>query len=184
MRVLLSVALCAIVAAAAPLAAAPRADVAHLRPQDDRVSQALRDGAARSTTFKALVDRIEASQVIVYVAVSPSIKSSLSGMLTWMTRAGDFRYVRATIAMDLSSDQMIATVAHELQHAVEVIEDESVNDEKSLVALYRRIGHQNSEASPSRWETAAAQRTGVQVRRELVAGPAASPGRASEWTRS
>ena len=38
---------------------------------------------------------------------------------------------------------MIATIAHELQHAVEVIEDETVNDEKSLVALYRRIGQQS-----------------------------------------
>ena len=29
---------------------------------------------------------------------------------------------------------MIASVAHELQHAVEVIEDESVTDERSLIA--------------------------------------------------
>jgi len=92
-------------------------------------------GAARSTTFKALVDRIEASHVIVYVALNPLMKSSLSGMLTWMTRAGDFRYVRASISMDLTPDQMIATAAHELQHAVEVIEGDSVNDEKSLDPL-------------------------------------------------
>lgn len=105
-------------------------------------------------------------------------------MLTWMTRAGDFRYVRASISMDLTPDQMIATVAHELQHAVEVIEDDSVNDEQSLVALYRRIGQQSSSASPSRWETQAAQKTGFQVRRELVSGPVATPGRVSEWTRS
>jgi len=184
MRVLLSVGLCAIVLATSTLGAAPREEFAHLRPQDDRLVQVLHDGAARSTTFKALVDRIEASHVIVYVALNPLMKSSLSGMLTWMTRAGDFRYVRASISRDLTPDQMIATVAHELQHAVEVIADESVNDEKSLVALYRRIGEQSSSVSPSRWETAAAQRTGFQVRRELVAGPSTLPTRTSEWTRS
>ena len=43
---------------------------------------------ARSATFRALVNRIEASNVIVYIAVNPSLKSSLSGALTWMTRAG------------------------------------------------------------------------------------------------
>ena len=98
-----------------------------LRPQDPRIIQVLQEGMARSATFRALVDRIEASNVIVYVAVSPMLKSSLSGALTWMTRAGDFRYVRASISTEQTFDQMIATVAHELQHAVEVIEDESVD---------------------------------------------------------
>ena len=78
---------------------------------------------------------------------------------------------------------MIATVAHELQHAVEVIEDESVKDERSLVALYKRIG-QPSRAANSGWETTNAQQTGYQVRRELVAVPAAAMTRANNTTRS
>ena len=41
---------------------------------------------------------------------------------------------------------MIATVAHELQHVVEVIEDESVTDERSLVELYKRIGQPSGAA--------------------------------------
>jgi len=49
-----------------------------------------------------------------------------------------------------------------------VIEDESVTDERSLVALYKRIGQPSRAAGPSGWETLAAQRTGTQVRRELV----------------
>ena len=142
-----------------------------LRPQDSRLELVLKEGAARSATFKALVDRIESSNVIVYVALNPIMKSSLSGMLTWMTRAGDYRYVRASISTELTFDQMIATLGHELQHAVEVIEDETVVDEKSLVALYRRIGHQNSSAAPARWETTAAQQAGFRVRRELVEAP-------------
>jgi hypothetical protein len=49
-----------------------------------------------------------------------------------------------------------------------VSENESVTDEKSLVALYRRIGESTGLGAPSRWETRAAQQTGFQVRRELV----------------
>lgn len=184
MRLLLTEVLSTVVLSSSMLAAAPRDSVAHVRPQDDRLIEVLRDGAARSATFKSLVDRIEKSNVIVYVTINPLMKSDLSGMLTWMTRAGDFRYVRASISMDLRDDQMIATVAHELQHAFEVIEDESVNDENTLVALYKRIGHQSSSAAPSRWETAAAQRTGFQVRRELVSAPAVTIARAGESTRS
>src|SRR5262245_30520108 len=167
MRLLPSVALCVIVAMSAVFADGPTGEV-RLRPQDPRLELVLNEGSARSVTFKALVDRIERSNVIVYVALNPNMKSSLSGMLTWMTRAGDYRYVRASISTDLPFDQMIATVAHELQHAVEVVDDPSVIDEKSLVGLYRRIGHQNSAAAPARWETQAAQDAGYRVRKELV----------------
>ena len=184
MRLLLSLVLCAVVMnSPALLAAAPIPSSSNLRPQDDRLTQLLHAGSARSVTFKSLVDRIEASKVIVYVAINPLMKSNLSGMLTWMTQAGGYRYLRASISPDLTPDQMIATIAHELQHAVEVIEDETVNDEKSLVALYRRIGQQSGTASPSRWETEAAQRTGFVVRKELATVPVTTIARAGTATR-
>lgn len=184
MRLLLAVSLFSAVLTATTLTAAVPDPGVRLRPQDDRLVEVLREGAAQSTTFKALVDRIEASNVIVYISRNPLMKPTLSGTLTWMTRAGDYRYVRASISPDLTFDQAIATVAHELRHAVEVIDDESVSDEKTLVALYRRIGHQSSAAAPSRWETAAAQETGFQVRRELVAARATIAARASAYSQS
>lgn len=178
MRLLACVVVVCVIATSSAFAGVPTGEV-RLRPQDSRLELVLKEGVARSATFKALVDRIEASNVIVYVALNPAMKSSLSGMLTWMTRAGGFRYVRASISIDLPFDQMIATLAHELQHAVEVIDDESVVDEKSLIALYKRIGQQNSHAAPSRWETTAAQQAGFRVRRELVAVPSSTIARAS-----
>jgi hypothetical protein len=180
MRLLFTVAL--FVGALTPSAtlASERDGGARLRPQDPRISLALQEGMTRSDTFRDLVNRIEASNVIVYVAVTPMMRPSLSGALTWMTRAGDFRYVRASISIEQTFDQMIASVAHELQHAVEVIEDETVVDEKSLVALYKRIGQPSKAAGPLGWETIAAQRTGKQVRRELVAMPTMTLARASD----
>ena len=101
-----------------------------------------------------------------------------------MTRTSEYRYVRASISTELTFDQMIATVAHELQHAVEVIEDPSVQDERGLVALYQRIG-EPSRAATSGWETLSAQQTGYQVRRELIEMPAAAAmARANSATRS
>jgi len=171
MRVFLAVALVAVLSISSTLAS-ERIGGPRLRPQDARIAQVLQEGPARSATFRALVNRIEAGNVIVYIGFSPILKSNLSGSLTWMTRAGDFRYVRASIRTDLTFDQLIATVAHELQHAVEVVEDESVTDERSLTALYKRIGHPSGSAGRAGWETAEAQRTSTQVRRELVAVPA------------
>jgi len=184
MRLLLSVMLVTGLLTSPAIASGAPAGGPRLRPHDPRIVQVIKEGMARSATFRALVERIETGQVIVYVAVSPMLKPSLSGALTWMTRAGDFRYVRASIRPDLTFNQMIATVAHELQHAVEVIEDESVIDEDSLVAMYRRIGQPNSVAGPQAWETAAAQRLGSQVRRELAMEPATLLARVSTWSQS
>ena len=183
MRLLLSLALCAVVMSSPVLEAASEV-IPNLRPQDDRLTALIRAGSERSATFKSLIDRIEASRVIVYVAINPLMKPNLSGMLTWMTKAGGYRYVRISISNDLAPDQMIATIGHELQHAVEVIEDEAVRSEESLAALYRRIGQQSGNASPSRWETDAAQRTGFVVRKELASVPVTRIARAGAAGRS
>jgi hypothetical protein len=177
-RILLTIALMTSAMTASTIASEKRAGGARLRPQDARLASVLKAGALRSETFRALVDRIEASNVIVYIAINPVLKPSLAGALTWMAQAGEFRYVRASISTELTFDQMIATVAHELQHAVELVEDESVTDEASLVALYRRIG-EPSRSSPSGWETQTAQQTGYKVRRELVAVPSDTMAKAS-----
>lgn len=170
MRWLLSVVFCSALSISsvfAEPATKPREGGARIRPQDTRSTQLLRNGMARSDTFRALVERLEASNVFVYVSVSPLIKPRVAGQLTWMTQAGPYRYLRATLNPELSIDLQVATLGHELQHAVEVLDDEMVVCEKSLVALYRRIGEPSRVANSS-WETVAAQEAGYRVRRELV----------------
>ena len=140
----------------------------------DAELEIVRDLAAQgrpipAIVMAAIVERVEASDVIVYLALNPVMKPHLSGTLTWMTRAGGYRYVRASINPDQNNDQMIATVAHELQHALEVVADPTVVNEGTLVTMYRRIGQQHNSAAPTRWETTAAQEAGFQVRRELSA---------------
>lgn len=157
---------------------------ARIRPQDPRLTMLLRQGVERSATLRALVDRIEASNVFVYISLSPLMKSNMAGKLTWMTRAGEFRYLRATINTEQNSDQMIATLAHELQHAVEVMEEELVSDQRSLQELYKRIGRPSVSGLGSGWETEAAQQTGLRVRRELVAATANTAARATAFLES
>ena len=140
-----------------------------VRAQNARIEKYIKDGLRRSPTMRALVERIEASDVIVYVGTNPLMKSHLSGALSFVTAAGDFRYVRAMINADQVPDLMIATLAHEFQHVVEVIEAPSVVDDNSLVRLYRKIGVESADRRETGWETQAAQATAAQVRRELVA---------------
>jgi hypothetical protein len=138
-----------------------------IRPQDSRAAKFLTDGLRRSATLRALADRIEDGDVIVYVGVKPLMKSNLSGALSFVTTAGDFRYVRVSISADQVPDLIIATLAHELQHVIEVIENPSVTNDASLSQLYQRIGLSTNHRPSVTWETLAAQAMGNQVRREI-----------------
>lgn len=175
MRTLLALVLSCCVSTAA-LASAPEELWRHarIRPQDPRLAELLRTGVARSATLRDIVNRLEAGNLIVYISLHPAMRQSLAGKLTWMSKSGDFRYVKATINTEQSADQMIATLAHELQHALEVGGEDSVIDQRSLAGFYKRIGRPSPSSAIAGFETAAAQATGFQVRRELTAAAAAA----------
>jgi hypothetical protein len=147
---------------------------ARVRPQDARLADLLRNGAARSATLRAIVNRLEAGNLFVYVSLSPNMRTGLAGKLTWMSKSGAFRYVRVMISPEQNTEQMIATLAHELQHAVEVSDEDSVIDQRSLIGLYTRIGRPSTSGVTGGFETLAAQEIGMRVRRELNASTASA----------
>lgn len=144
-----------------------------LRLTDERAEVALRNGLERSSLVRALVARIEAADVVVYVGIDPRMVKGLSGRLTFVGHAGRFRYLRVMLNPELGVDQITAALAHELQHVVEVVDHPEVTSEPGLTALYRRIGHSNRASGSLGWETDAAQDMGMEVRRELNIGTAA-----------
>lgn len=148
-----------------------------VRPQDDRTAALLEAGLLRSATLRDLVARVEQSDVFVFIGMNPFARASVSGAMSWMTMAGGYRYLRVGLNPTSPNDQTIATLGHELRHAIEVIDDATVTDQASLVALYRRIGAASRAVPVLGWETEAARETGFQVRRELVATPASTVAR-------
>ena len=81
-----------------------------------------------------------ASDVIAYVETDCLMPPPLAGRLTFMSSAGGWRYVLVRIACTLEGRGQIAMLGHELRHAVEIAEAESVVDELSLAVAYRQIG--------------------------------------------
>lgn len=138
-----------------------------LRPQSPRVARWIADGMARSSTFRDLVARIEAGDVIVYLEAQPALRQGVSASLTWMAATPQGRFVRASVRPDLRARETLAMIAHELQHVVEVIDHPDVRSERGLADLYARIGHTVGSAG-GRWDTIAALRTGDRVRTELL----------------
>jgi hypothetical protein len=139
-----------------------------IRPSDPRAAELLQAGIARSATLRRLVAYVDASNVVVYVGIGPNMGPEQAGGLTFVGDGGQYRYLRISLNPAQSTEQLIATLGHELQHVVEVIDNPSVKDERSLVSLYRRIGIPSRILRGFGWETQAAQAVGADVRRELT----------------
>jgi len=141
-----------------------------IRPYDGRVAAALVDGLRRSPTLRAMVDRIEQGDVIVYLETRDSLrKDHLAGVLTWLTATPAFRYVRVSINPELPRNTAIATLGHELQHVLEVVGDPSIVSSASMEAFYQRNGI-SMRRNTNGWDSLRARDVGDDVRRDLNGG--------------
>jgi hypothetical protein len=143
LRTLLAATLLLAIPLLQPASAKEPIDGSHVRTGELPLRGAIANGIEQSMLFRRLVVRLDASNVIVYVASDCSM-TSLVGRLTFMSSAGPRRYVMVRIACGLTPWQEIATLGHELRHAVEIAEDLSVVDQASLAALYERSGFASS----------------------------------------
>jgi hypothetical protein len=138
-----------------------------IRSTDRRLRALLNEGVRLSATLRALVARLHASDVVVYLECDGP--AGPDGRLTFLSSAGGYRYVVVRMAR-LPRAQQIAIMAHELQHAVEIAETPSIVDGPSLAREYKRIGYVNSrsELPGVAFDTRAAIRAGEQVMKELL----------------
>jgi hypothetical protein len=138
-----------------------------VRPYDGRAAQLLLEGLERSVTLRAIVDRLEQLEVIVYLEMQPALRKKLAGMLTFLTATASSRYVRVSLNPEYPRDTLVATLGHELQHALEVAEAPSVVDAASLQAYYEKHGLSTPQ-HVNGWDSLAARVIGDEVRRELA----------------
>jgi hypothetical protein len=165
--------LVAIVALAFPItsfaAAGPAARLGgpRVRPYDGRAAAIMLGGIERSETFRSLVNRIEAGDVIVYLQMQHSLrKEKLAGAVTWLAVTPQFRYVRVSLNPELTIDAAISALGHELWHVLEIADEKSVVSEGSLAAFYAR--HGIVMRAHNGFDTLAARDAGDEVRKDLT----------------
>jgi hypothetical protein len=155
-------------AVAAPSAAATQ-PVPRVRSTDATILHLLQEGAERSTTFRSLVDAIDHSTGIVYVEFGYCAFGHLNGcLLPFIAVSHGDRYLRIVVTADQnrrSHDQLLALLAHEMRHALEVLEHPEVVDVATMEAMYRKIG--TPLTGHSGHETSAARAAGDAVLAEL-----------------
>lgn len=146
-------------------AAPPPANVILLRvrPADDYVSDLIASGCRKSPTLRQIVDDLAASDLIVYVQRVHHLPQPDLGAVQLIGSFGGQRYVRVSVLGVPDPRRFLATVAHELQHALEIAGHPEVVDDESMEALYRRIGRPSCNG----YETDAARSAGETVEREL-----------------
>ena len=143
-----------------------------VRTTDPLLDGLLDEGRRRSATFRHLVDSLEAAEWIVFV--QPGLCPDRAAIGCLMHVVGNFegrRYLRLLVnPAGRHPDQVITILAHELQHALEVVSDGGVTDGPSLLALMRRISSSRFRTSKAAiYETAEARRVEHVVFRELRA---------------
>ena len=143
-----------------------------IRTTDARLRRLLDEGVRTSLTFRALVARLQSSDVVVYVRCDGDSTLSMDGRLTFVSTARGYRYVLVRLAPLRSRARQIAIMAHELQHAVEIADEPRIVDGPSLAREYRRIGYVNrgTPLPGIAFDSKAAVETGNQVLRELLEG--------------
>lgn len=121
------------------------------------------DTANRSRVVRDLLDRLACTDVIVYVefTASPEIPLARTKLVTAVPGA---RFLRIGINRRVSGPDVGAMLAHELQHALEIAEQEEVRDDDGVRRLFRRIGR---AIGADEFETEAARRVEAIARAEL-----------------
>jgi hypothetical protein len=126
---------------------------------DPSIAGLIQEATERSATFRRLVDTIDATDGIVYVEQGTCGHHVRACLVLTVRVAGPNRLLRIIVDIHRSHGDLLASIGHELQHAVEVLHDPHVTDTRSIYFLFDRIG----QIGEDRFETLAAIRAGLDV---------------------
>jgi hypothetical protein len=137
---------------------------------DPGLDQLVERGRERSPTFRDLVDHLESQDWMIFVqAATCPDRATIACVPHFVGSIEGRRYIRVLInRRGRLPDEVVVLLAHELQHALEIVSDGNVTDGDSIRELMRRISNSRFvNARTTIYETAAAQRIGEAVSREL-----------------
>jgi len=118
----------------------------------------------QSATFRGLVEAIKVHDGIVYVEAG-ECGHYVGSCLVGVTTAGRFRMLWIEVDAKKTDVGLIASIGHELQHAVEILSDSGVRNGAEMFLYYLRMGRR--APGPIAFETTAAIDAGTAVREEI-----------------
>jgi hypothetical protein len=140
-----------------------------VRAVGPRFEAVISEATARSKTFRGLVELIGTTDGIVYVAEGQCGHGVTACLLLTMTMAGPNRVLRILVDPRKVDRDLMGSIGHELQHAVEVLTHRAVRGNGAMVLVFKDL----CGWCRFRFETESAIRAGDAVRGELQKSAAA-----------
>lgn len=157
-----------------------------IRSPDANVRYLLSEGCRLSPSLQQLAAAIARTDGVVYVSIGSCPVRALRGcLLHSVYDAVAARYLWIRVSPNSDSRELLATVAHELQHALEVLARDNIRTSRDLLDFYRSQESRSYSGAvalgPFRtYETIAAINVGDAVRAELTASSSAAAVAADE----
>jgi hypothetical protein len=139
-------------------------DSPRVRSTTPAIASLLAEAESRSATFRELVRTIEGTDGIVYVEPGECRHSVRACLSLSVVHTGGYRFLRILVDSAQEIVQLMATIGHELRHAIELLSEPAVTTTAAAYNYYLR------EAPTARdvFETMAAVQTGLTVANELA----------------
>jgi hypothetical protein len=148
-------------------AAAQTPSFTRVRSPEPVITMLINEASLHSPTFAALLTEMESTDGLVYVEVG-RCGHGVRACLIAMNATRDIRILRIRVSLGQQREHLMATIAHELRHALEVLSDPRINTTQAMQHFYLRNGTRQVGGS---WETEAAIETGRAVGAELAGPP-------------
>lgn len=111
-----------------------------VRSSHPGLSAVIRTASERSMTFRGLLETIEATDGSVHVEHGTCPWHARGCLLSTVTISGRYRVLQIVVNANAREDQLMGTIGHELQHAIEVLSYRNIRTPSALYLLYQRNG--------------------------------------------
>ena len=138
-------------------------EISRVRSNSPVIRRLIQLGLEHSPTFRDLSERINASNGIAFVQEGRCSRGVRACVIS-LTPAGSGRILWIRVDGRRSDGEVLESIAHELQHAVEVFSESAVVDWTTMYMFFSRIGARRGNDA---FETAEAVRVGMAVRDEV-----------------
>ena len=138
--------------------------VGRVRSSNTVIGRVLTEASDRSKAFRRLVETINASDGTVYVEEG-KCGQGVRACLVTVTMAGANRNLWVKVDTGAADVDLMGSIGHELQHAIEVLSDRTVTSGVAMYFFYLKKG---SRSQTGTFETRAAVEAGEAVGTEVL----------------
>ena len=144
-----------------------------VRGAHPEIRRLIREVDRMSATFRTIVDELQRSNAIVVVQFGLCANGRFRSCVVGVEGDARHRHIRVVLKARPTDYRLMATLAHELQHALEIVREADVVDGESVLRLYRRIATGECKRGLSETcETETARAVEAKVLHELHGGGA------------